>query len=224
MSSVNQGSNRDASETVELLRRAEGGDRRVLDDLFSRHRHRLRRMALLRMSASLRARLDASDVVQEAYVEACRRLPDYLETRPMPFFLWLRYLTGQTLLALHRRHAGTKARDPRREVPIHGGAMPEATSEALAAQLLGKLSTPSKVVGRAELRARVQEALAGLDPPEREILALRHFEQLSNAEAAAELGIKEAAASKRYVRALIRLRGILAGMKITLSSPDVAGP
>jgi RNA polymerase sigma-70 factor, ECF subfamily len=221
MSSVNQGSNRDASEIVELLRQAQGGDRRVLDDLFAAHRERLRRMAAVRMSSSLRSRLDASDIVQEAYLEACRRLPDYLESRPMPFFLWLRYLTGQTLLTLHRRHVGTKARDPRREVPIHGTSMPEATSESLAAQLLGKLSTPSQVVGKAELKGRVQDALNGLDPPEREILALRHFEQLSNAEAAEELGIKEAAASKRYVRALVRLRGILAGMKITLSSPDV---
>jgi RNA polymerase sigma-70 factor, ECF subfamily len=103
----------------------------------------------------------------------------------------------------------------------HGEAMPQATSEALAAQLLGKVSTPSQVVGRAKLRARVQEAMNALADGEREILALRHFEQLSNAEAALELGIQEAAASKRYMRALIRLRGILAGMRITPSSPEI---
>ena len=181
-------------------------------------------MALLRLSPRLKGRVDASDVVQEAYLEACRRVPDYLQNRPMPFFLWLRYLTGQTLAGLHRRHLGTKARDPRREVSIHGDSMPEATSESLAAQLLGKVATPSQVVGKAEIRAYVQDALNMLDAGEREILALRHFEQLSNAEAAEELGIREAAASKRYIRALLRLRGILAGMKITLSSPDLAGP
>ena len=178
-------------------------------------------MALLRLFSSLRGRIDASDVVQEAYLEASRRLPEYLRSRPMPFFLWLRCLTGQALLGLYRRHLGTRARDPRREVAIHGDAMPEATSEALAAQLLGKVATPSQVVGRAELRARVEEAMNALDDGEREILALRHFEQLSNAEAALELGIQEAAASKRYMRALIRLRGILAGTRITLSSPEI---
>jgi len=224
MSSSNPGDHRDTSDTVQLLQRAQAGDRKVLDELFTKHRERLRRMALLRLSPSLKGRVDASDVVQEAYLEACRRVPDYLETRPMPFFLWLRFLTGQTIAILHRRHLGTRARDPRREVSIHGDSMPEATSESLAAQLLGKVATPSQVVGKAELRAHVQDALNMLDAGERQILALRHFEQLSNAEAAQELGIKEAAASKRYIRALVRLRGILAGMKITLSSPDLAGP
>lgn len=208
----------DSSETVELLRRAERGDREGLDRLFSRHRERLRRMVTLRMAQSLKGRIDASDVIQDAFVEASRRLPEYLRDRSMPFFLWLRLLTSQNLIALHRFHLGTKARDPRREVSLYQGSMPEATTEALAAQLLGRLSSPSQAAVKAEMRLRLQDGLNSLDASEREILALRHFEQLSNTEAARELGIKEAAASKRYIRALTRLRGILATMNITMSS------
>jgi RNA polymerase sigma-70 factor (ECF subfamily) len=208
----------DTTDTFELLRRAERGDRGALDELFSRHRSRLRRMVVLRLARSLQGRVDASDVIQDALLEASRRFPRYLEERSMPFFLWLRFLTGQALAAIHRRHLGVKARDPRREVSLHAGSLPEATSEALAAQLLGRLTSPSQALARAEFRLRLQDALNGLDPEEREVLALRHFEQLSNAEAAKELGIKEAAASKRYVRALTRLEGILAAMNISMSS------
>jgi RNA polymerase sigma-70 factor (ECF subfamily) len=166
-------------------------------------------MVQLRMAQQLRGRVDASDVLQEAFLDASRRLERYLKDPPMPFFLWLRYLTRQKLLELHRHHVGTKARDPRREVSLHRGAMPEATTEALAAQLLGHTSTPSEAAIRVEMQLRLQEALNSLDPLDREILALRHFEQLSNVEAARELGIAEAAASKRFIRALMKLKGIL---------------
>ena len=208
----------DTPETVELLRKAHGGENAVLDELFSRHRERLRRMIELRMAQALRGRVDASDVIQDAFLEASQRLGDFLEKRPMPFFLWLRFLTRQKLFALHRHHVGTKARDPRREIPFDRGAYPEATSEALAAKLLGHLGTPSRELEAAETRLRLQDALNTLDPQEREILALRHFEQLSNAEAARELEITEAAASKRYMRALVRLRGILTTMNVSLTT------
>lgn len=211
------GQSGDSSETMELLRRAEGGDRGALDGLLSKHRDRLKRMVALRMAQGLKGRIDASDVIQEAFMEASRRLPEYLRHRSMPFFLWLRLLTSQNLIALHRFHLGTKARDPRREVSLFQGSMPEATTEALAAQLLGQLSSPSQAAVKAEMRLRLQDALNALDASEREILSLRHFEQLSNSEAARELGVKEPAASKRYVRALTRLRGILETMNIHLS-------
>src|SRR5262245_4631571 len=182
---------RDSDETFELLHRARDGDRQGLDDLFARHRDRLRRMVELRLARGLRGRVDASDVIQEAFLDASRRLESYLQDRPMPFFLWLRFLTRQSLAALHRHHLGTKARDPRREVSLCPGPLPGATSEALAAQLLGQGSSPSEAVARSEMKLRLEEALNRLDPDEREVLALRHFEQLSNAEAARELGIGE---------------------------------
>jgi len=213
----------DSNETVELLRRARSGDRQGLDQLFSRHRERLRRMVDLRLARDLRDRVDASDVIQEAFLDAARRLDSYLEDRSMPFFLWLRFLTRQSLAALHRHHLGTKARDPRREVSLCPGPLPGATSEALAAQLLGQGSSPSEAVARSEMQLRLEEALNRLDPDEREVLALRHFEQLSNAEAARELEIGEAAASKRYIRALARMKGILAGLKIGIG-PRIEPP
>jgi RNA polymerase sigma-70 factor (ECF subfamily) len=139
-------------------------------------------------------------------------LPDFLRNPAMPFFLWLRLITGQKLMQLHRHHLGTRARDAGREVALYHGALPEASSTALAAQLLGHEPRPSEAAARAERILRMQEALNTMDPLDREILALRHFEQLSNAETAEVLQIRAAAASKRYVRALQRLKEILANM------------
>ena len=128
----------------------------------------------------------------------------------MPLFLWLRFLTGQRIQILHRRHLGTQARDAGREVSIYGGALPEASSAALAAQLLGRDTRPSEAIALAQRRARVQEALEAIAPLDRELIALRNFEQLSNVETARVLGISENAASKRYIRALKQLKDILA--------------
>jgi RNA polymerase sigma-70 factor, ECF subfamily len=130
----------------------------------------------------------------------------------MPFFLWLRSVAGSKLRELHRHHLGTRMRDPRREVSIPGGAMAEATSTALAAQLLGDLTGASEQAARAETRLRLQGAIDAMDPLDREVLALRHFEQLSPAETAQVLGIREKAAGMRYVRALRRLKEILDGL------------
>jgi RNA polymerase sigma-70 factor (ECF subfamily) len=127
----------------------------------------------------------------------------------MPFFLWLRFLTSQKLLELHRHHLGAQARDAGREVSLHRGSLPGTSSAALAAQLLGHLTQPSQAAIRAEMKIRLQDALNSMDPLDREVLALRHFEHLSNAETAQTLGIGESAASKRYVRALRRLKEIL---------------
>ena len=129
----------------------------------------------------------------------------------IPFYLWTRFVTGRKLQAVHRHHLGVQARDAGREVSLQRGALPQASSVSLAEQLLGRYSSPSQAVVKAELRLRVQEALNGMDAIDREILALRHFEELSNAEAAQVLGIGEAAASHRFVRALRRLKAVLAG-------------
>src|SRR5262249_17654732 len=146
---------------------------------------------------------------QEAYLEFARSLADYLRDPAVPFFLSLRVIAGRKLQALHRHHLGTRMRDAGREVSLLRGALPRASSVSLAAQLLGRYTTPSQAAVRAELQLRVQEALNGMDPIDREVLALRHFEQLSNAETAQLLGLSEAAASNRFVRALKRLKQIL---------------
>jgi RNA polymerase sigma-70 factor (ECF subfamily) len=196
-------------DTGELLRRAAGGDRKGLDELLARHRARLRRMVDLRLDPRIRGRIDASDVIQEASLEAFERLEEYFKEEKLPFFLWLRFLTSQKVLELHRRHLGAQRRDARREVRLHRGPWPQATSVDLANQLLGKLTAPSERAMRAEQRLRLEEALNSMDPLDREVLILRHFEQLTNAETATELGIEESAASKRYIRALKKLKGIL---------------
>jgi RNA polymerase sigma-70 factor, ECF subfamily len=201
----------ESEEVAGLVSRAGHGDRTAVDELFARHRDRLTRMVRMRLDRRVQGRVDASDVIQETYVEALERFSEYLRERKLPFFLWLRFLAGQKVIQLHRHHLGAQRRDPRQEVRLHGGPLPAATSVALAQQLLGSYTGPSEAAARAELRLRLEEALNAMEPVDREILALRHFEQLTNAEAAQELGLEEAAASKRYVRALRRLKGVLAG-------------
>jgi RNA polymerase sigma-70 factor, ECF subfamily len=185
------------------------GDQRALGEFFDRHRERLRRMVRLRLDRRLQGRIDPEDVLQEAFVDAARRLTEYAANRPMPPFLWLRFLTMQRLQTLHRIHLGVKSREAGREVSLYNGALPAADSRSLAAQLLGRLTTPSRAAIRAEIQIKIQEALDVMDPIDREILALRHFEELNNGETAAVLGIHKAAASNRYVRALRRLKDIL---------------
>jgi RNA polymerase sigma-70 factor (ECF subfamily) len=200
-----------ASEAARL-RRAAHGDQAAWAELLAPHTGRLRRMVALRLDRRLQGRVDPSDVIQEACLEAVRALPRYLEQSDLPFFLWLRWLTGMVLGALHRKHLGVQGRDAGREVRLYEGALPEATSAAIAAQLLGRDTRPSVAAVRAERKIRLQAGLNALDPLDREVLVLRHFEELTNAEAARTLGIQESAASKRYLRALERLKQILTGM------------
>jgi RNA polymerase sigma-70 factor (ECF subfamily) len=200
------------SDPSELLRRAGAGDSQALSDLFTRYRDRLRWMVRLRLNRRLQGRVDPSDVIQEAYLEISKNLPEYLRDPKMPFFLWLRYITGQKLIALHRRHLGAQMRDADQEVSLYRGALPEANSVSLAAHLLGCLTSASRAAIRAEEQLQVQEALNSLEPIDREILALRHFEMLSNGETAQVLGIKKSAASNRYIRALRRMKGILSAI------------
>jgi RNA polymerase sigma-70 factor (ECF subfamily) len=199
-----------SGETDRLLQLVAQGDRQQWGALLELHRKRLRRMVALRLDGRLQGRVDASDVIQEAYLEASLRLPEYLGQPSMPFFLWLRrYLTFQKMMELHRHHLGTQMRDAGREVALHRGSLPGVSSAALAAQLLGRDTGPSEAAIRAERKIRLQEALNSMDPLDREVLALRHFEQLNNAETAQVLGLQESAASKRYIRALTKLEEIL---------------
>jgi RNA polymerase sigma-70 factor (ECF subfamily) len=196
---------------LEIIRRAGEGNTAGLDGLLERYRPRLRRMIKLRLDRRLQGRVDPSDVIQEAYLDVSRKLGEYVGDPSMPFFLWLRLLTGQKLALVHRQHLGVQARDAGREVSLHRGALPEATSAALAAQLIGRRTTPSQAAARAELKIRLQEAINSMHVLDREVLALRHFEHLTNAEAARVLGVSETAACNRYVRALERLKKILTG-------------
>ena len=199
-----------SSATTRLIERAARGESEPLGELLQRHRDRLRRMVGLRLDRRLQGRIDPSDVIQEASLEAAARLPEYVRNPTMPFFLWLRLLTGQQAAgSCTAATSGTQMRDAGREVSLYRGALPEATSAALAAQLLGRDTRPSEAAVRAELKIRLQEALNSMDPLDREVLALRHFEQLTTAEAAQVLGITPAAAGKRYLRALERLKEIL---------------
>jgi RNA polymerase sigma-70 factor (ECF subfamily) len=195
----------DAPLWLEGLRR---GDPDALTALFSRHRDRLRRMIEFRIDARLKSRVSASDVLQEAYIEALHRLKKNPPDANLPFFVWVRGLTIQRIIDLYRRHLGAQARDAGREVRLEADGSVEASAEKMAA-LLGDLTSPSQAAERAEVAARVRSVLERLDPVDREVVALRHFEELSNNETAAVLGLQPPAASKRYVRAMDRLREAL---------------
>jgi RNA polymerase sigma-70 factor (ECF subfamily) len=202
----------DTRTDEELLDAARNGDEGALAVLVERHRDRLERMVRLRMDRRLQGRVDPADVVQEAYLIVRGKFPQYVADPRLPFFLWLRLEVGQKLVDLHRFHLGTQMRDAGQEVSLHRGALPQVTSLSLAEHLLGKLTPASHAAMRVELKLRVQEALNSMDPHDREVLILRHFEELSNAETAQVLGIKPSAAVNRYVRAIKRLRDVFQGM------------
>jgi RNA polymerase sigma-70 factor (ECF subfamily) len=193
-----------------LLDRLQAGDRNALAELFARYREPLRRMILLRLDQRLGGRVSPSDVLQETYVDAMKRVPHFFENPDMPFFVWLRWIAGQRLVEVHRQHLGARMRDAGLEVSLQQGYPAAASATSLAAHLAGGLTSPSRAAIRGEMVAQLEAALDRLDPIDREVLALRHFEELSNNEVAALLGIQKAAASKRYVRALERLKAALA--------------
>jgi RNA polymerase sigma-70 factor (ECF subfamily) len=202
----------DTRTDEELLDAARNGDEGSLAVLVERHRDRLERMVRLRMDRRLQGRVDPTDVLQEAYLAVRSKFPQYIADPRLPFFLWLRLEVGQKLVDVHRFHLGTKMRDAGQEISLHHGALPQVSSLSLAEHLLGKLTTASHAAMRVELKLRVQEALNSMDPHDREVLILRHFEELSNAEAAQVLGLKPSAAVNRYVRALKRLKDVFQGM------------
>ncbi|HUR54597.1 MAG TPA: sigma-70 family RNA polymerase sigma factor [Gemmataceae bacterium] len=189
---------------AELLRELERGGAPAWDQFLRENRARLVRMIAVRMDRRLKGRLDASDVIQDAYAEAHGRLAEYLKSPSMPPNLWLRFLVGQRLLLAARQHLGTAARDAGREQ-----GWPESTADGLAAHLVDRATGPDVKAEKQELYEYLRAALASLDAGDREVLTLRHFEQLTNAEVAGVLRVEPAAASKRYVRALDRLHTIL---------------
>jgi RNA polymerase sigma-70 factor (ECF subfamily) len=196
------------ADTDQLLRRAATGDNDARDQLLVRHRDRLRRMIAVRLDRRLLARLDPSDVVQDVLVQAHRRLESYLHDRPLPFYPWLRQIASEVLLKLHRRHLHARKRQVDREEPLDVG-LPDESALELAERLLARGSSPSRHALREELRRRVRRALAALSERDREVLVLRHLEQLSTREVAEVLQISEGAVKTRQVRALARLQALL---------------
>lgn len=195
----------------ELTGRLTCGDREALAALFSQHRERLWRMVHFRMDRRLLGRVDPDDVLQEAYLAAAARLEHFAGAGMSPF-IWLRTVLMQTLTDVHRHHLGVQMRDADREVDLQGGGYVQTTNASLAAFLVGNMTSPSQAAARAEMLQQVEQAVAGMDPLDREVLALRHFEELGNSEVAEVLGIQQKAASIRYIRALKRLKGILSEM------------
>lgn len=189
------------------LERAAAGDNDAIGPVLDAYRPRLRRMVGLRMDSRLKGRFDTSDVLQEAFAEASERLPKYLDEQDrMPFFLWVRFLVGQKLLQFHRAHLGAQARAADREVSLAQPSTPGASADSVASVWLAESGTPSRVVSAEEEHARVRAALESMGEVDREVLVLRHFEQLTNAEVARVLSMSPQAASARYVRALTRLQ------------------
>lgn len=191
------------------LKQAAGGDQSCWERVIAQQHDRLRRMVAFRMDSRLQGRIDPSDVLQETMLEAWQRLPEFVSDPAVPFFVWLRTLTQQRLGMLRRTHLERDKRTVNKEI-----AMPENdSSSAIAIALVDSAISPSKNVQRKELFEQVQQQLSSMDPIDREVLALRHFEQMGNAEVASVLGISEPAASLRYSRALRRLKDIITAVK-----------
>ena len=197
-----------SSQTNRLLKRVRDRDQEAFGDLFARHRERLRKLVRLRMDRRLRGRISSSAVLEQVAAEAGRRLGEYLADASQTVFLWLRRLTGERLQALHQHHLSAQSWDAGQELSLYRGAMPLVHSGSLAAQLLGDRAANQSAI-RADLLLRLQDALNSMDSFDREILALCHFEELTDEETAAVLGIEKVAATNHYVTALKRLKEIL---------------
>jgi RNA polymerase sigma-70 factor, ECF subfamily len=193
-------------ETEILLDRAGGGDDAACQQLLASHRERLRRMVAVRFDRRLAARIDPSDVVQEALADAARKLPEYLRQRPLPFYPWLRRLAWERLVKVYQRHINAEKRSVTREAP---GPLPDESALELARCVLAPGPSPSEQLVRAEQCARARAALAKLSERDREVLVLRYLEQLTTAEIAAVLGVTAGSVKVRHLRALERLRTLL---------------
>jgi RNA polymerase sigma-70 factor (ECF subfamily) len=193
----------------ELIARLQAGDEHAFSELIVVYRDKLKQMLQFRMDHRLRGRADSSDILQEVCIDAHQRIRHYLKRPELSFYIWLRQLTAQRLIDVHRRHLLAERRDVKQEISISQPVGVGGTSVQIAEQLVGQLTSPSQAVIREEMLAQLEKALNQMDPIDREVLALRHFEELGNGEVAEVLGIKVSTASNRYVRALSRLRTTL---------------
>lgn len=193
-------------DTEELMRLAQAGDDTARQQLLVRHQARLHKMVTVRLDRRLAARIDPSDIVQEALMDAAQRLSDYLRTRPLPLYPWLRRLTWEHLLKAHQRHLGARKRSAHREEPL---ALSDESVLALAQRLVTSATSPSKHLVREEIRSRVRTALGQLARTDREVLIMRYLEQLPMRDIASVLETTEAAVKMRHTRALRRLCELL---------------
>ena len=184
------------------------GGQTAMASLFSAYRDRLERIVSFRLDPRIRGRIDAGDILQEAFLEASDRLQSYLASADVSFFVWLRQQTLQTMVDVHRRQFRQK-RDVNREIHFASNGMSDGTSVSIAQCLIGQLTSPSQAVVKAEEMQALQEGLNSMNEVDREVLALRHFEQLGNNQVAEILGLTPTAASNRYLRAAARLSEIL---------------
>jgi RNA polymerase sigma-70 factor (ECF subfamily) len=198
-----------SDQTQELLSGARGGDADAVNKLLEKHREALRRMIDMRLDRRIRQRVDASDVVQEVLVDAHRRINDYLSNPAMPFHLWLRQMAQDRLIDAHRRHRDAARRSLDREQPLVIAGTDDRSTIELAAQLWDRELTPAAAATVRELQQRFAAAVEQLEDQDREVVLMRHFEQLSNSEVAEALGLTPPAASMRYLRAMRRLRELL---------------
>lgn len=197
------------NELQALVGRVMNGDTEALATLFAFYRDRLWRIVSFRIDRRLAGRVDADDILQESYLSAAQRIHHFVRDNPRSFFIWMRLIVSQTMIDVHRRHLGAQMRDARRDVSIQSGWSTAATSFSLSFHLLGHLTSPSQAALRAELSEQIDVALKTMNDIDREVLALRHFEELTNSETAEVLGLTEPAASMRYLRALSRLQDVL---------------
>jgi RNA polymerase sigma-70 factor (ECF subfamily) len=195
-----------ADRSEELLARLRAGDQPAVGELFDSFRDRLWRMLYVRLDRRLASRVSPDDVLQEAFLDVARRIGEYLEKQEVPVYVWLRFLTVQRMQMIQRAHLGAEMRSVTAEV-----ALPPAfaSAESMAGQFVSQMTSPSQAAIRHEMQERLRAALAEMDPLDREVLALRHFEELGNNDVAQVLGITKDAASKRHIRALKRLKEIL---------------
>jgi RNA polymerase sigma-70 factor (ECF subfamily) len=199
----------DADETAELLASARAGNTSAVNHLLDRHRAAIHRMIQLRLDNKIQQRVDVSDVVQDVFVEASRRLRDYLQNPSMPFHLWLRHIARDRIIDAHRRHRVSGKRSVDQERPIFARAGGDRSTWELAIQLCDPERTPASAAAHREMARRVEAALAQLDDADGEIIIMRHYEHLSNQEVALALGLTEPAAGMRYLRAIRKLRAML---------------
>lgn len=199
----------ESDQTQELLNGAQQGDGDAVNQLMDRHRDALRRMVGMRLDQKIRGRVDVSDVVQDVLIEANRRLQDYLSDPAMPFHLWLRHIAKDRIIDAHRRHHAAAKRSVDREQPLAAPANFDRSTIELAAQLCDRELTPAAAATMHELARKFSDAIDQLDEQDREVVMMRHFEQLSNQEAAQALGLSQPASSMRYLRAMRRLRELL---------------
>lgn len=201
------------SELLARLREDAASSNDRFASVFSKMKERLRRIVKFRLDYRLAGRVSDSDVLQDCYLRAADRLNRFLDNPEFPFFVWLRMQVQQQVADVHRKHLLAEKRDARKEITLNAGAHrtpSNQTSMALAAHLVGQLTSASRLVERGEEIAALEKSLNEMNDMDREVIALRHFEELSSLETADVLGIEPAAASKRYVRALKRLKEIMA--------------